>query len=74
MPLATRDSHFDRIEGLTDIKWRVQASQLGWETVITGKAPRARYVRLERQSPADVSKLPGRFHLRNFLVYGRKLY
>ncbi len=39
-----------------------------------GKAPRCRYVRLERQAPADASKPPGRFHLRNFLVYGRKLY
>jgi hypothetical protein len=39
-----------------------------------GKAPRCRYIRLERQAPADASKTPGRFHLRNFLVYGRKLY
>jgi len=39
-----------------------------------GKAPRCRYVRLERQAPVDASKAPGRFHLRNFLVYGRKLY
>ncbi len=39
-----------------------------------GKVPRCRYVRLERQAPADASKPPGRFHLRNFLVYGRKLY
>ncbi|MCW1925045.1 discoidin domain-containing protein [Luteolibacter arcticus] len=36
--------------------------------------PRARYVRLERQAPADASKPPGRFHLRNFLVFGRKMY
>lgn len=36
--------------------------------------PRARFVRLERQAPADASKPPGRFHLRNFLVYGRKMY
>jgi hypothetical protein len=36
--------------------------------------PRARYVRLERQAPTDASKTPGRFHLRNFLVFGRKMY
>jgi hypothetical protein len=41
---------------------------------LAGKAPRAKYIRLERQAPADASKPPGRFHLRNFLVYGRKLY
>ena len=40
---------------------------------IPGKAQRARFVRIERQAPADKSK-PGRLHLRNFLVYGRKLY
>ncbi|HEX7261996.1 MAG TPA: discoidin domain-containing protein, partial [Luteolibacter sp.] len=40
---------------------------------LTGKAPRARYVRLERQAPTDATKPPGRFHLRNFLVFGRKL-
>ena len=26
------------------------------------------------KAPADASKPPGRFHLRNFLIYGRKLY
>ncbi|MEO5712909.1 MAG: discoidin domain-containing protein [Luteolibacter sp.] len=41
---------------------------------LNSKSPRARYVRLERQAPADATKPPGRFHLRNFLVYGRKLY
>ncbi len=41
---------------------------------LTGKPQRARYVRIERQAPADASKPPGRLHLRNFLVYGRKLY
>ncbi len=41
---------------------------------LAGKAPRAKYVRLERQPPAGTAKRPGRFHLRNFLVYGKKLY
>jgi hypothetical protein len=41
---------------------------------LTGKVPRARHLRLERQPPADKSKPPGRFHLRNLLVYGRKLH
>lgn len=41
---------------------------------LSAKAPRARYVRLERQAPTDPAKPLGRFHLRNFLVFGRKLY
>jgi len=40
---------------------------------LTGKAPRARFIRLERQAPADGTKPGGRFHLRNLLIYGRKL-
>jgi hypothetical protein len=40
---------------------------------LSGKQ-RARYVRIERQAPPDMTKSPGRLHLRNFLVYGRKLY
>lgn len=35
---------------------------------------RARYVRIQNQPPTDPSKPPGRLHLRNFLIYGRKLY
>lgn len=41
---------------------------------LTGKAQRARFVRIERQPPADPNQKPGRLHFRNFLVYGRKLY
>jgi hypothetical protein len=41
---------------------------------LTGKPVRARFVRIERQAPADQAKPAGRLHLRNFLVYGRKLY
>lgn len=40
---------------------------------LTNNAPRASFVRIERQPPTPGSK-PGRLHLRNFLVYGRKLY
>jgi hypothetical protein len=40
---------------------------------LTTKAPRARFVRIERQPPPPGAK-PGRLHLRNFLVFGRKLY
>ena len=35
---------------------------------------RARHVRIERIPGADKTKPPGRFHFRNFLVYGKKLY
>ena len=38
------------------------------------KVPRARYIRIERQPNADKTVPPGRFHFRNFLVYGKKLY
>jgi hypothetical protein len=41
---------------------------------LPGKPQRARFVRIERQAPADASTPPGRLHFRNFLVYGRKLY
>jgi hypothetical protein len=41
---------------------------------LSGKAVRGRYVRIERQAAMDKSKPAGRLHLRNFLVYGRKLY
>jgi hypothetical protein len=41
---------------------------------LQGKRPRARYVRIERLPDADKSKSPGRFHFRNFLVYGTRLY
>ena len=40
---------------------------------LTGKPTRARFIRLERQAPADPAKPPGRFHLRNLLIYGKKL-
>lgn len=40
----------------------------------TGRRLQARYVRIERIPSDDKSKQPGRFHFRNFLVYGRKLY
>jgi hypothetical protein len=40
---------------------------------LAGKVPRARFIRIERQPPAD-GKPAGRLHFRNFLVYGRKLY
>lgn len=41
---------------------------------LQGRNLNARYVRIERQPTADKSKPPGRFHFRNFLVYGKKLY
>jgi hypothetical protein len=41
---------------------------------LQGKALRARYVRIERIPNGDKSKPPGRFHFRNFLVYGQRLY
>lgn len=41
---------------------------------VTGKASRARYVRIERPASVDPNKTPGRLHFRNFLVYGKKLY
>jgi hypothetical protein len=41
---------------------------------LIGKAQRVRYVRLERQPNADKTKANGRFHFRNFLIYGKKLY
>ena len=40
---------------------------------LSGKVPRARFIRIERQPPAD-GKPAGRLHFRNFLVFGRKLY
>jgi hypothetical protein len=41
---------------------------------LQGRNLRARYIRLERQPSADPAQPSnGRFHLRNFLVYGRKL-
>ena len=41
---------------------------------LTDKAVKARYVRIERVPGEDKTKPPGRFHFRNFLVYGKKLY
>jgi hypothetical protein len=41
---------------------------------LQARHPHARYIRIERAAPADKSKPPGRFHFRNFLVYGVKLY
>lgn len=41
---------------------------------LQGKGVKARYVRIERLPGADKTQAPGRFHFRNFLVYGRKLY
>ena len=40
---------------------------------LRSKAPRARYVRIERIASADKTAPPGRFHFRNFLIYGRAL-
>jgi len=41
---------------------------------LTGKGLRARHVRIERLPREGQSGEPGRLHLRNFLVYGKKLY
>ncbi len=42
---------------------------------LQGKALRAKFVRIERQPGPDGAKPnTGRLHMRNFLVYGRKLY
>ncbi len=40
---------------------------------LQGKGLHARYVRIERIPSEDKTKPPGRFHFRNFLVYGHKL-
>jgi hypothetical protein len=41
---------------------------------LQGKGLKARFVRIERQPSKDSTQPPGRFHFRNFLVYGKKLY
>ena len=41
---------------------------------LQGKGLKARYVRIERLPGTDKTQPPGRFHFRNFLVYGTKLY
>jgi len=41
---------------------------------LASKAPKVRYVRIERPPGQDEGSTAGRFHFRNFLVYGRKLY
>ncbi len=41
---------------------------------LAGKGLKARYVRIERLPGNEKTTPPGRFHVRNFLVYGRKLY
>jgi hypothetical protein len=41
---------------------------------LAGKGIKARFVRIERTPGADKSQAPGRFHFRNFLVYGTKFY
>ena len=38
------------------------------------KKPRARFVRLERPDPDPAKPNTGRFHFRNVLIYGKKLY
>jgi hypothetical protein len=38
---------------------------------LRGRAVSAKYVRVERPPSADKTKPPGRFHFRNFLVYGQ---
>jgi hypothetical protein len=40
---------------------------------LTGKGLRARYVRIERVPGTDKGRLPGRFHFRSFLIFGKKL-
>jgi len=41
---------------------------------LQGKGIKARFVRIERLPGTDKTKPPGRFHFRNFLVYGWKRY
>lgn len=41
---------------------------------LQGKGLKARFVRIERLPNKDTTQPPGRFHFRNFLVYGKKLY
>jgi hypothetical protein len=41
---------------------------------LQGKGLKARFVRIERLLKKDTAQPPGRFHFRNFLVYGKKLY
>ncbi len=63
----------------TDAKtWTEVATFQKAESVLSvdlqGRHMHARYVRIERMPATDKSKPPGRFHFRNFLVYGTKLY
>lgn len=53
---------------------RFDKAQAVFRVDLAGKAVKARYVRIERVPGEDKTKPPGRFHFRNFLVYGSKLY
>jgi hypothetical protein len=68
-----------KVEVSTDDKtWTqvalIEKADLTYRIDLRGKAIRARYVRIERQPGADASAQPGRLHMRNFLVFGKKLY
>lgn len=49
------------------------AAQDVYRVDLQQRGVRAQYVRIERIPDADKTKPPGRFHFRNFLVFGRRL-
>jgi hypothetical protein len=53
---------------------RFEKSEAVFRIDLTDKAVKTRYVRIERVPGEDRTRPPGRFHFRNFLVYGKKLY
>ena len=69
-----------KVEVSTDGKQWTQVALLEkaapvYRVDLRGKAVRARYVRIERQpGPEAAGSGAGRLHMRNFLVYGKKLY
>ena len=79
----------DELKWAVPLKIMVSTDGKTWTEVLSGgkvspdkvyriplqdKVPRARYVRIERLPGTDKTVPPGRFHFRNFLVYGKKLY
>lgn len=69
-----------KVETSTDGKTWTQVALLEkaqdvYRVDLQGKSVRAKFVRIERQVGPDGAKPNnGRLHMRNFLVYGRKLY
>jgi hypothetical protein len=53
---------------------KFEKPQMVYRVDLQTTKPHARYVRIERVSADPAKPNTGRFHFRNFLVYGRKLY